>query len=404
MKRNILFVDDEPKVLDAFKRSLRKYQREWDMSFASSADDALVLLAEKNFDAVVTDIKMPAKNGLELLEAIKSSKHTRDVEVIVVTGLDENNLKHKALELGAADLLNKPIQKEDLVARLKNALRLKSYHDDIRAQHEELERQLFLSQKMEVIGLLAAGAIHDLNNILSLMVGSSEILGQQLSDDPKVTKNLDRMRTGGVRAQNLLQQILSFVRKTEEPKGHCNINQVIEECVDLLRPSLGHHIILSWNRPEEDLFIDADSTQLYQLILNLGTNAVQAMKGPETLLMNGGELGITLRTARSADSPPSGDNPVNQAGGVILEVSDTGPGMDEETAQDIFKPMFTTKSEQGGSGLGLSVVKRIVEYLGGKINIKSKLGEGTTFRVYLPGVKTRPRAEQIEEEDVLAVS
>lgn len=400
MKRRILFVDDEHKVLDAFKRTLRQHAQEWDMSFATSTDDALILLAEKPFDAVVTDIKMPGKSGLELIEAIKGDRQTRDIEVIVVTGLEERDLKRQALERGAADLLNKPVQKEDLVARLNNALRLKSYHDDIRAQHAELEKQLFQSQKMEVIGMLAAGAIHDLNNILSLMVGSSEVLGQQFYDNPKVQKNLARMRTAGVRAQNLLQQILSFVRKTDEPQGFCNINQIIDECLELIKPSLGHHISLEWNRPDDDIYLRADSTQLYQLILNLGTNAVQAMKGPETLLKNGGTLRVSLRTSQPGEYRTTDEKQDSGKSGIVLEVSDTGPGMDKETLEGVFKPLFTTKDKQGGTGLGLSVVKRIVEHYGGRLDVESELGEGTTFRAYLPGAEAKPqpkRAAEVEE-------
>lgn len=403
MKRRILFVDDEPKVLDGFKRTLRQHAREWEMDYVTSADDALILLAEKPFDAVVTDIKMPGKSGLELIEAIKGNRQTRDIEVIVVTGLDENDLKRRALEAGAADLLNKPVQKEDLVARLKNALRLKSYHDDIHTQNEELERQLFQSQKMEIIGMLAAGAIHDLNNILSLMVGSSEVLGQQFCDDPKVQKNLARMRTAGVRAQNMLEQILSFVRKTEAAKGFCNVCQIIEECLELIKPSLGHHISLEWNRPEHDIYLKADSTQLYQLILNLSTNAVQAMKGPETLLKNGGTLGVSLRTSNPGEYQTTGGNRDSGKPGIVLVVSDTGPGMDKETLEGVFRPLFTTKDNQGGTGLGLCVVKRIVEHYGGQINVSSKVGEGTTFLTYLPGAKVEPQPDRAKEvEEVLA--
>ena len=130
-KRAILFVDDEPKVLRGVRRMLRDQVQAWDMAFVSSASEAMERLALKRHDVAVLDVKMPDRDGLELLAEIKAEPRTRDVEVIMLTGLQDQNLKRRALDLGAADLLNKPVLKEDLVARLNSALRAKSYRDEL---------------------------------------------------------------------------------------------------------------------------------------------------------------------------------------------------------------------------------------------------------------------------------
>jgi len=125
MKRRILFVDDEPKVLQGLQRTLRDQTDEWDITFASSATEATERIAQSGYNAALLDVKMPGKNGLELLAEIKADARTRDMEVVRLTGMRDQSLKRRALDLGAADLVNKPVLKEDLVARLNNVLRMR---------------------------------------------------------------------------------------------------------------------------------------------------------------------------------------------------------------------------------------------------------------------------------------
>ena len=142
MKKRIIFVDDEPNFLDGLRRMLRDYSELWDMSFVSGPYDALSQICKTGFDAIVVDVKMPGMDGLELLEKVRSTEWTKDTPVLIVTGSSENHLKQRALDLGATDLLNKPVNREDLVARLKSMLRLKGYQDEIIAQNALLERKV----------------------------------------------------------------------------------------------------------------------------------------------------------------------------------------------------------------------------------------------------------------------
>jgi len=141
-KRPILFVDDEPNFLNGIRRMLRGQRDEWDMEFVNSVDEALKRCSETEFDTVVSDVNMPGRNGLDLLAALRDNEHTKAIPVIILTGNAETELKRQALDLGATDLLNKPVGHEDLVARLRSVLRLKEYQDELRDQNVILEQRV----------------------------------------------------------------------------------------------------------------------------------------------------------------------------------------------------------------------------------------------------------------------
>ncbi|MCG8651414.1 MAG: response regulator [Pirellulales bacterium] len=139
-RKCILFVDDEPHVLAAFDRSLREFREHWDLEFCASPQEALNRIRNRSFDTVVLDVSMPGMSGLQLLNVIKSDNVTRDLPVVIVTGESDQHLKRKALELDAADLLNKPVDMDELVARLRSTLRLKEYSDELKSRNETLQR------------------------------------------------------------------------------------------------------------------------------------------------------------------------------------------------------------------------------------------------------------------------
>lgn len=142
MRKKILFVDDQPQFLDVIRRMLRKQQEVWDIRFALSVDEALEEMDKTSFDVVISDARMPDKDGFQLLRTLREFKKTRDVPVIILTGDGEPTLKRNALDLGATDLLNKPINLEDLLARIRSVLQLKSYQDQLKAQNEILENRV----------------------------------------------------------------------------------------------------------------------------------------------------------------------------------------------------------------------------------------------------------------------
>jgi len=141
-KKRVLFIDDEPNVLDGLRRMLHAERDRWDMQFVGSADGALDQMRTRDFDAVVSDVNMPGKDGFALLAEMRAEERTRDVPVIILTGRNESDIKRRALNLGATDLLNKPVDPQDLVARLRSAMRLKAYQDEIKDQSADLERKV----------------------------------------------------------------------------------------------------------------------------------------------------------------------------------------------------------------------------------------------------------------------
>ena len=141
-KRKVLFVDDEPNFLNGIRRMLRSQRDDWSMEFVNGVEEALERCSETEFDTVVSDVNMPGKTGLDLLRALRGDERTRAIPIIILTGNAETDLKRQALDLGATDLLSKPVGHEDLVARLRSVLRLKEYQDELRDQNEYLEQRV----------------------------------------------------------------------------------------------------------------------------------------------------------------------------------------------------------------------------------------------------------------------
>lgn len=379
MKEKILFVDDDPSVLHGLRRILHPQAEVWDIEFTNTAEKAEERIKIRPFDVLVVDVRMPGKSGLDLLRETKSSDETRDTEVIVLTGLDGADLRKKALDLGAYDLLNKPVVREELIARLHGALRIKAYRAELVKKNAMLEKQLIQSQKMEVVGLLAAGVTHDLNNILAVIMGYAELAAQKFSSDAIDKDFVEMMKKIGAassRAGKITQQILKVSKETAISSEACSINAILRECIETLKITSVPGVRIDFGDQSTDGDIQADASQMYQVFMNLFINGIQAMG-------NAGVLTIRLKEV-GADSFLPGITDPNHPGRYLkVEVSDTGPGMDEKTKDKIFEPLFTTK-ESKGTGLGLSVTQRIITNHKGHIAVESSLGKGSTFSVYLP--------------------
>ncbi|GJQ57536.1 MAG: response regulator [Candidatus Scalindua sp. AMX11] len=182
MKKQILFVDDEPCVLNGFRRSLQDLHNIWEMYFVGSVDAALNQIENVSIDVIVSDINMPGKDGFEFLKILRESEKTKNIPVIILTGCKESDFKRRALELGAMDLLNKPVERDDLFARLNSMLRLKSYHDNLEQKVKERTAELTYS-RMDIIwrlGNLAEFRDEDTGNHI-LRVGSyCKVIAEQL--------------------------------------------------------------------------------------------------------------------------------------------------------------------------------------------------------------------------------
>jgi len=245
-------------------------------------------------------------------------------------------------------------------------------------QSRQMEKQLRQAQKMEAIGTLAGGIAHDFNNILGAIVGFSNLLEQDTAGNSAAQEDIAEILKAANRAKDLVQQILTFSRRREQNRQVIRLNSVIKEAMGFLRASLPADIQIEKQLPEEAPAVLADPTQIYQVVVNLATNALHAMEGrPGRLTV---KLDPFVPEAQFLQAHPE-FRPVAYA---RLTIADTGHGMDATTMGRIFEPFFTTKPVGKGTGLGLAVVHGIVQAHEGLIRVESQPGQGTTFRLYFP--------------------
>ena len=245
------------------------------------------------------------------------------------------------------------------------------------------------SQKMEAIGALAGGIAHDFNNILFPVIGFSEMVMEDLPKDSPLQSPMKAVLNGAFRARDLVQQILTFSRETEQARHPLKIQLILKEVLKLSRASLPSTIKIRSDISDTVSMVMADPSQIHQVVMNLIINALHAMEE------NGGELRVSLsETAVGKDGLYSSGMPPGVY--VCLKISDTGTGMDEDTRKRIFEPYFTTqiKGKTKGTGLGLAVVHGIVKKLQGEIVVHSEVGKGTEFIIYLPRIKPAETAKR----------
>ncbi|OQX11643.1 MAG: hypothetical protein BWK76_18870 [Desulfobulbaceae bacterium A2] len=261
--------------------------------------------------------------------------------------------------------------------------RIIHFAKDITAQ-KAMERHLRQAQKLEAIGTLAGGITHDFNNILSAILGHAELAKLDILKEHPARVHLEGVLQATHRATALARQILTFCRQSEQKCQALEPHLVVKEALKMLRSSIPTTIAIREKIDTQCGNLIADPSHLHQIIMNLCTNAYHAMR--ET----GGTMAVFLGQVQVATGDMKVQGHDLQPGSyVVLEVSDTGCGMDHKTIGKIFDPYFTTKKVGEGTGLGLSVVHGIVKSYGGHISVYSEPGKGSTFRVYLP----RPVAE-----------
>jgi signal transduction histidine kinase len=374
MKHTILLVDDEPDIRDVLEIYLNELG--YSVQSAENGEAALKTFRRSVPAIVLTDIKMPGMDGIELLRRIKAESPT--TEVIMITGHGDMALAIDSLKLEATDFITKPINDDMLALALHRAeerialrQQLKAYTDNLEHIAKEKTRQLIEVENLAAVGRAASELAHTIKNIAGALKGGIYVMQRGIEDDNRdylmrgwnmVEGNIDKIK-------NLAMDLLDFGKSGNLSFRLDNPLRPVNEALELLdNRAAKHGIALKSQVPQglDPIYIDSES--LYRCMVNLIQNAIEAFQ-EESARASGREIVVEVRPAPK--------------GGVLYIIRDNGPGIDTDTQQHIFKGFFSTKGT-AGTGIGLMMTKRVVEHHGGRIELDSGRGAGTSFTLYLP--------------------
>ncbi len=374
MADKILLVDDEEGIRKVLGISLA--DAGYDVLTAASGEDALEIFRRESPSIVLTDIKMPGMDGIELLRRIKEEEP--DAEVIMITGHGDLELAIKSLQYEAADFVTKPIHDEALCIALKRVheriwmkARLREYTESLEQLVREKSRQLIEAERLAAIGQTVATLAHAIKNIIGGLKGGMYVLekGMELNNEKYKGQGWEMLKSNVGKIGNLALDLLNYAKDREPEYRVCDPNEPLEEVFHLMEPRCRQRGVSLDMEPGTDLHpILLDPEGIHCCLLNLAMNALDACTEFEA---SGTGAKILLRS-RNVDG-----------WGVEYQVADTGCGMDEEVRSKIFKNFFSTKGSKG-TGLGLMITQKIVKEHGGFIDLETEKGKGSTFVIRLP--------------------
>ncbi len=362
------------------EHSIVKARAEWQELFDAIGHMALVLDGDHN----ILSVNQPAIKQLGRLpeELIGKKCHEifhDDNELHAkcpaknITGPNEEHMGELDFEsMGKSFIVScTPIFDED--GALKKIIHIMT---DI-SERKRLEKDLIEAHKMEAIGTLAGGIAHDFNNILSGLLGYTQLILNDIEKGTTLEKDLNKVYSSGLRAKELVRQILTFARKSEDEKMSLRLDLIVKDVLKFLRSSLPANIVIK-DHIDSRSKVMANATQVHQVVMGLCTNAGQAMDA------TGGTLDIALNDRFVDDSQTRLLGSISPGEYLELTVSDTGPGIPAAIMDRIFEPYFTTKDPKDGTGMGLALVQSIVKEAKGVIQVESEVNRGTRFKILFP--------------------
>lgn len=388
---SVLIVEDDPGLSDLIHKTLSDQGFGCACSFNGS--QALEWLDNNHADLLLLDYSLPDMAGTALIE--KLGQRQTLLPFIVITGHGDEHIAVAMMKAGAHDYLVKDTNLLErlptIVTRAFKDIEHASRIQEIEEERQRLQTRLMQAQKLEAIGTLAGGIAHDFNNILSTVLGYTELAKLKLEQGQAIAGELDEVLRAGIRARDLVRQILTFSRQAEIQRTPLVIVPLIKETVKFLKASLPATIEIRQHLTASQSLILADPTQIHQVIMNLCTNATHAMPDGGRLEIRLDELDLDEEGSLAYKGLPPGRY-------LRLSISDNGRGIPPGIIDKIFDPFFTTKERGEGSGMGLAVVHGIVADMHGAVAVDSEPGQGTTFHVLFPAlegaVDTRDQAPE----------
>jgi len=398
-KGTMLIVDDE----EGPRQSLRViFKDDYELLMASDGASAIELAQKHKIDVAVCDIRMQGMSGIEVLERLKYVDPA--IEVVMMTAFETTDTMRQALRLRACDYINKPFDISTMRAAVSNAMQRRTLESEIHNNAEQLQGMLveLQNQKIEeqianTRGEIYASIIHDINGPLTVISGFVQLMNQRFGNASRMgVEDLefvkDRLKIITRQVTNCIEisrRYLGFLRKQADEAPRVPVNQLLTDLHQLVNvhPSLMNNEFVVHPLSEE-IGVRINGTDLIQILLNLTVNAFQCTPQNHLVEIEGRALHEPLDLAAFKDCAETRflnvENFENTAPVLQLSVRDNGPGIPAEVLPKIFQPYFTTKSARQGTGLGLNIVQRLIREAKGALRVETRLGQGTTFTIYLP--------------------
>jgi signal transduction histidine kinase len=365
----VLVVEDSEDDTAMLVRELRL--GDYDVTFERvDSPQAMSRALEKDWNVVMGDYSMPHFSGTGALKLLRQKG--LDIPFIFVSGTIGEETAIASLKSGAQDYIMK-----GNLRRLLPSVRRELEEAEQRRQRRILEQRLQQLERFEAIGKLAGGIAHDFNNVIAVVLGLAQLGHDEAPAGSGLRERFRKISDHAERAGKLTAQLLAFARRQVLQTRHLNLNTVVNGMLTFLRTAIGESVELQAHLAPDLEGIEADPTQIEQVLMNLCMNARDAMPNGGRLIVQTGQTEITDEFCQVHTYGSPGRY-------ILLTISDTGTGMDAATAEHIFEPFFTTKEVGKGTGLGLATVYGIVKQHSGFINVYSEPGQGAAFRVYLP--------------------
>jgi two-component system sensor histidine kinase/response regulator len=398
-RRTLLIVDDE----EGPRQSLRVvFKSEYDLLLASDGPTAIDLARKHKVDAAILDIRMTGMSGIEVLQGLKTvDPH---IEVIMLTAYETIDTVRQALRHGACDYLNKPFDIPAIRTAVANAMERRSLSFEVKANSEklkdladELQNQRLEEALVRSRGEIYASIIHDINGPLTIISGFLQLINQRIGDEARIEgeelENVkDRLRRITKQVTNCIEisrRYLSFLRQNPGETMRVSVNASLSDLGELLRvhPAVRNNDLVIVPLIE-DVMVPMNGCDLIQALRNLSVNALQSTAEKHRVQVSGAVLNEPLKLASfhegAEDRFIGQDTFQNNAPLLALAVEDTGPGISPENMRRIFNQSFTTQEHGQGTGLGLAIVHRLVGRARGAIHVRTKVGQGTKFTIFLP--------------------